>query len=133
MSDTFELNIITPRKDVFSGRVKRIFLNGSNGNFEILPQHAPMIAATVPYVVKFEDEEGKFVKLFVSSGIVNVENDRVVLSTDAAEFPKDIDFKRAEKAKDRALKRLEEPDKYDVKIFKLALLRANERLKLKDE
>lgn len=133
MADTFELNIVTPMKDVYNGKVKKLFLNGSSGNFEILPHHTSMIAATVPSVVRFEDEEGKIVKLFVSSGIVNVEKETVSLSSDAAEFPKDIDFKRAEKARDRALKKLEEPDKYDVKLLKAALLRANERLKLKDE
>ena len=39
------LEILTPEHKVFSGKVYGIQLPGTNGSFEILEKHAPMIAS----------------------------------------------------------------------------------------
>ena len=65
-----------------------------------------MITSTVPYITRFLDDKGTEQKLFISSAIVYVSDGNVTVCTDAAEFPEDIDFDRAEKAKDREKKNL---------------------------
>jgi len=42
---TMNLEILTPEHKVFSGKVYGIQLPGTNGSFEILEKHAPMIAS----------------------------------------------------------------------------------------
>jgi F-type H+-transporting ATPase subunit epsilon len=40
-----QLEILTPEHKVYSGKVYGIQLPGTNGSFEILEKHAPMIAS----------------------------------------------------------------------------------------
>jgi F-type H+-transporting ATPase subunit epsilon len=40
-----QLDILTPERKVYSGKVYGIYLPGTEGTFEILENHAPMIAS----------------------------------------------------------------------------------------
>lgn len=131
MANTFLLRIVTPSHVVYTGDVQKILLRSSDGQFEILANHERMITSTVPYVSTFVDKDGNKKELFISTSVVKVASDEVVICSDAAEFEDEIDFKRAEAAKNRAEERLKSQEIYDIELEKLALLRAVERLKLK--
>ncbi|MBE6062240.1 MAG: ATP synthase F1 subunit epsilon [Clostridium butyricum] len=131
MANTFLLRIVTPSHDVYNGDVQKVFLKNADGELEILANHERMIMSTVPHVSSFIDEKGNKIELFISTSIVKVSGDEVVICSDAAEFAEDIDFERAEAAKVRAQERLKSPDIYDKDLDKLSYLRAVERLKLK--
>lgn len=131
MANTFLLKIVTPSHDVYDGDVQKIFLKNADGELEILVNHEKMIMSTVPYVSTFVDKSGDKKELFISTSIVKVSKDEVVICSDAAEFAEDIDFERAEAAKKRAEERLQSPDIYDKELDRLSYLRAVERLKLK--
>ena len=133
MANSFLLKIVTPSHDVYEGMVQRVFLKDSDGEFEVLANHENMITSTVPNIAKFIDENGEAFELFISTAIVNVVKGEVIICSDAAEFAKDIDFERAEKAKKRAEEKMLSPDIFDKERVKLALLRANERIKLKNK
>ncbi|AGX41539.1 ATP synthase F1 subunit epsilon [Clostridium saccharobutylicum] len=131
MANTFLLKIITPGHDVYNGEVEELILKNADGLVTILANHAKLITSTVPSIVKFKDAQGNVNDLFISTAIVNVSDNEVTISSDAAEFAKDIDFERAEEARGRAEGRLKDIDKYDKKRAQLALIRATERLRLK--
>ena len=131
MANTFALRIVTPSHDVYNGEVEKILLKNADGQFEILAHHERMITSTVPYVSTFVDSDGNKKEIFISTSVVKVSPDEVVICSDAAEFAEDIDFERAEAAKKRAEERLKSPDIYDKELDKLSYLRAVERLKLK--
>ena len=131
MGKTFALKIVTPSHDVYNGKAEKLFLKNASGELEILAGHENMITNTIPYVTRFFDDQGKEQKLFVSSSVVYVSDGTVTICTDAAEFPEDIDFERAEKAKDRASEKLKNAKDYEKTIYDLALARAIERLKLR--
>lgn len=131
MANTFLLKIVTPSHDVYNGDIQKLFLKNSEGELEILANHENMIMSTVPYVSSFIDSNGDKKELFISTSIVKVSKNEVVICSDAAEFAEDIDFERAEAAKKRAEERLKSPDIYDRELDKLSYLRAVERLKLK--
>jgi F-type H+-transporting ATPase subunit epsilon len=40
-----QLDILTPEKKIFSGKVYGVYLPGTEGSFEILENHAPIIAS----------------------------------------------------------------------------------------
>ncbi|MBE6071229.1 MAG: ATP synthase F1 subunit epsilon [Clostridium butyricum] len=131
MGKTFALKIVTPSHDVYNGNIEKLFLKNTSGELEVLANHEDMITSTVPYIMKFLDSDGEEQRLFVSSAIVYVYQGNVTICTDAAEFPEDIDFERAEKAKSRAEERLQNAEEYDKQRYTLSLARAIERLKLK--
>ena len=131
MANSFLLRIVTPSHDVYEGLVQRVFLKNKDGEFEVLANHENMITSTVPNIARFVDEKGETHELIISTAIVNIVKGEVSICSDAAEFAEDIDFNRAEQAKKRAEEKMSSPEIFDKERVKLALLRANERLKLK--
>ena len=67
-----KLDITTPDKQVFSGEVTLAQLPGSDGLFEILHNHAPMIAALGPGKIKVQDEAGKLQFFDIRGGVCEV-------------------------------------------------------------
>lgn len=126
---TFKLTVVTPEREIFSQDVMRFICESQKGQFEILPNYETSIVVVVPSTATIKDEKGKLSKLFVSSGLLKIKQNEVMLCVDAAEWPKDIDKSRAEAAKERAEKRLSKKDKdLDVKRAEAALIRAFARI-----
>jgi len=75
----------------------------AGGDVAFLPKHAPFLGALgVAQVRVILPESGKQV-IAVHEGFVEVGNDRVIVLSDIAELPEQIDAARAQAAKDRAL------------------------------
>jgi F-type H+-transporting ATPase subunit epsilon len=75
------LDIITPDKTVYSGKVKLIQLPGSKGAFEILNHHAAIISTLTKGKIKVVEESGKELFFEVDGGIVeNTDNKIIVLA-----------------------------------------------------
>ncbi|HUM51705.1 MAG TPA: ATP synthase F1 subunit epsilon [Chitinophagales bacterium] len=75
------LNILTPELKVFSGEADSVILPGINGNFEVLNNHAPMIASIKDGVVKVRKGSDKQ-EFKVKSGIVEVLKNNVSVLTE---------------------------------------------------
>ena len=131
MANTFLLKIITPSSEVYNGEVEKINLKSVDGEFQILAHHQNMIASTIPCIVTCKDAKGNDEELFISKSIVQIKNNEVTISSDAAEFEENIDKLRAEEALARAQNRLKETGVYNKQRAEVALLRAKQRLKLK--
>lgn len=131
MASTFLLKIITPDHEVYNNEVENVFLRNADGGFEVLANHANMIASTIPCIAKFKDSKGIEEELFISTSIVHISRNEMTICSDAAEFEEDIDEQRAEEAMIRAKKRLEEANKFNKDRAESAFLRAKQRLILK--
>lgn len=75
------LNILTPELNVFSGEVNSVQLSGTDGKFEILNNHAPMIASIKDGMVRILSSEGKQ-EFKIKSGIVEVLKNNVSVLTE---------------------------------------------------
>lgn len=75
------LNILTPEINVFSGEVKSVQLCGTNGKFEILNNHAPMIASIVEGKARIITSTGRQ-EFQLKSGIVEVLKNNVSVLTE---------------------------------------------------
>lgn len=128
---TFTLEIVSPKKVVFSGDVVSFSAPGVMGGFQVLYNHAPLLAAIGVGEVKVKDPEGRENRYATGGGFVDVVHNRVTLLADSVEKSTEIDVARAEAAKQRALKRLSEhhPDT-DIDRARVALARALNRLRL---
>ncbi|MFN8285001.1 MAG: ATP synthase F1 subunit epsilon [Chitinophagales bacterium] len=76
-----QLNILTPELKVFSGEADSVILPGINGKFEVLNNHAPMIASITEGVVKVRKGNDKQ-EFKVKSGIVEVLKNNVSVLTE---------------------------------------------------
>lgn len=132
MSSKIKLNILTPMESFYDGDVAEINTSTVSGDIGILPQHSPLIGLLKPTVTKLKLEDGTEKTLFTSTGILKVTKEEIQMIVDDAEWPEDIDVERAEKAKERAEKRLSNVAKNtDAKRAEIALQRAIARLRTK--
>ena len=89
-----------------------------------------LFRSLVPTNSKLITDKGEEKKFFLSSGILKVNTEEVVILCDAAEWPEEIDKKRAEEAKKRAEERLSKKDGVDIKRAEFALMRAIKRIEM---
>ena len=72
------LTIITPDKQIFEGETDLVQLPGSDGLFEILRNHAPMIAALGKGKVKIgNNNEYQYIE--INGGVVEVLNNEILV------------------------------------------------------
>ena len=102
---------------------------GTEGYFGVLPGHAPFLTTLgvgeVTYRIGREEHH-----LAVAGGFAEVRNDKVIMLLDVAERPDEIDRARAERARERAERRLAGRAQEDVDYTRAlaALMRALARL-----
>ncbi len=73
------LDITSPDKQIFSGDTVLVQLPGSDGLFEILNNHAPMIAALGPGKIKVQDEAGKLQFFEIKGGVCEVRDNIITV------------------------------------------------------
>jgi F-type H+-transporting ATPase subunit epsilon len=72
------LEIITPEKNVFKGNVDSATFPGSNGSFQVLNNHAPLISSLAKGDLKFSDGKNDTV-IVVEGGVVEVLNNNITV------------------------------------------------------
>lgn len=129
---TFQLEIVTPEKTVYSGEVESLRAPGTEGGFGVLAGHHPMLASLDIGRMTFSDREQGSMSVAISGGFAEVRRDRVTVLAETAEFSQEIDVTRAEAARDRARERLEKrrEQQTDQARARLALARAINRLRI---
>ncbi|MCL6594402.1 MAG: F0F1 ATP synthase subunit epsilon [Alicyclobacillus sp.] len=120
--------VVTPERTVLSEQVNMVFVHTGGGELGILPRHAPLAATVKPGIVRVRLPEGEDY-VHVTGGFLEVLPERVTLLANAAEVAHEIDVERAQRAKERAEKRLaQRTDDVDVRRAEAALQRALRRL-----
>ena len=76
------LEILTPEKKVYSGEVTLVNLPGSDGSFEVLTNHAPIISTLDKGVITIKGKEGEQ-KVTVDGGVVEVLNNTIIVLAEA--------------------------------------------------
>jgi F-type H+-transporting ATPase subunit epsilon len=130
----FKLEIITPKKIVFSGDVTSFSAPGVVGGFQVLKNHAPLLSSIAIGEVKLIDGSGHESRYATSGGFVEVHENNVIMLAETAERSDEIDVVRAEAARERARRRLaEKHSEIDLARARLALFRALNRLRVSDQ
>lgn len=127
---SFNLKIITLDEEFYNGQVEILTVRGVDGDFQILPRHADLIAVVMPDDIRFMTAEGEQ-HAFISRSLLKVMDGSATIIADTAEWPKDIDIERAEEAEKRAREQLAAKASANTDITKaeLALMRAAARKK----
>jgi F-type H+-transporting ATPase subunit epsilon len=130
MAETFQLEIVTPEKLVVKDVAEEMQIPGKSGYLGILPGHAPLITELSVGRISYRNGSETHY-LCVAWGFAEVLPDKVTILAETAERGEDVDCERAQKAKERAEKRLASGDpEVDVPRAQGALARANTRLEV---
>ena len=76
------LEIISPSATIFTGEVNLLQLPGKTGSFEILYNHAPMIALLKKGKIKMVDKNEKVSFIEINGGTLKVENNKIIILAD---------------------------------------------------
>ena len=72
MENTINVEVVTPRNVIFSGQATSITVPGAVGAFQILFNHAPIVSALNPGIIKISDDKGNDILFAAASGFVEV-------------------------------------------------------------
>lgn len=125
------LEIVTPYRHFFEGRVDHVVLSSLDGDLGIQGGHEPMVIALTPGIAHFFiDSQVRYSVLM--EGYAEISPYVVLVVCNAAEWPENIDVQRAQSAYNRALNRYRSTDVslQEKQYARHSLRRAKMRLKL---
>ncbi len=108
----FNLQILTPDKEFYSGETENLIVRTTVGDKGILARHEDYVAALPIGKLKVKID-GSFRTAAVSEGIVKVSKEKTVVLVQSCEWADEIDIDRAKAAKEAAETRLKAAEKED--------------------
>ena len=82
---TFNLDVITPEKTVYTNEVTAILAHGTSGYLGVLAHHCPLVTTLEPGPFKITEPGDKEVKFSMEKGFMEVRKNRVVVLADTVE------------------------------------------------
>ena len=91
-----QLEIVSPEKTLLTADVESVIVPGTDGSFQMLDNHAPIVSTLISGTVKISGEiedsnslpdsfsviSPKEIHLSVSSGVVEMKENKVIILTD---------------------------------------------------
>lgn len=71
MADKLHFDLVSPEKRLFEGDVDMVVVPGEEGDFGVLPGHAPLMSAIRMGAISVHDE-GKITRTFIRGGFAEV-------------------------------------------------------------
>ena len=93
MSGQLQFDLVSPEKQLASDLVSMVVVPGIEGEFGVLPKHIPFVTEIAPGVVRTYKDGKVCDSYFVSSGFVNVFEDRCTILADLALNVSDLNKK----------------------------------------
>ena len=84
MAGTFKFELVTPERMVLSQDATQVVVPGVEGEFTVLPGHAPVISALRPGVVDATLGDARTMREFVKGGFAEVDADRLIVLAERA-------------------------------------------------
>lgn len=98
MADKIEFELVAPERLLIEGEFDMIVLPGEDGDFGVLPRHAPIISTLRPgTIVIFEDGQITS-RIFVAAGFAEVTAERLTVMAEQASRIEEIDRAEVQQA-----------------------------------
>jgi F-type H+-transporting ATPase subunit epsilon len=104
---SLRLSVVTPSRSVVETDADSVVAPGSEGEFGVLPGHAPLLAALRAGVLTYS-AAGKTARLALGGGFAEVTQERMTVLAPSAESPEQIDPTEAEARRANAAAALDE-------------------------
>lgn len=125
---TLTVRLITPKGEVASFETELFNTVTSMGALGLMANHTPLVAQLVIHRAHC-NVDGTRKEYTIAGGVLSLVNNEILVVSDAIEDIDSIDIDRANRAKQRALARLEnQRNEIDIVRAQLALQRALNRL-----
>ncbi len=127
MGSGFKLSILSPERRLVEGvQVEEVTLPGSEGQIEILPDHAPMVGSLQTGLFRYHSVGKPVVEGVISAGFFEMKNNELNVLAETLELKSEIDVDRARKAQQLAEETLKnaELDEHHFKEYQLKLQRS---------
>jgi len=82
--ETLQLEVLTPSGSIFNGLAKSVTLPGEEGEFGVLPEHVSLTTLLQAGVVDIQKENGKTESIVVNWGVVQINQNKVIILVDGA-------------------------------------------------
>ena len=105
------VEIVTPRKIVYSGKAVSVSVPGSESPFQALNNHAPIMSSLDLGIIQIADDSNKTILFATGAGFVEIRNNKVSLLVEAATEASSIDMAQAEADYKEAYKNFKAADK----------------------
>jgi F-type H+-transporting ATPase subunit epsilon len=136
MPERIRLEVVTPERKVLEAEVDRVEIPGLDGELGVLPGHTELISQLRPaglLTYHIDDKKGE---VAISEGFVEINPDKVIVLTNKASRPEEIDITKAMASKERAERQLQkalsDPDA-DIVRATIELERASIELQLAEK
>jgi F-type H+-transporting ATPase subunit epsilon len=90
MADTLNFSLVSPTRELFSGAVKQVDAPGVEGEFGVLPSHAPFMTVLKPGIVRIHEDSG-VTPVFVRGGFADVTPAGLTILAEEAVRLSDVD------------------------------------------
>jgi F-type H+-transporting ATPase subunit epsilon len=80
-----EVHVLTPEEQLFEGPAKSVTLPGAGGQFQVLNNHAPIVAALNKGAVVIASDSGEKQSYQINSGFIEVLNNTVNILVQSTE------------------------------------------------
>ena len=96
MEGTFTFELVTPARLLVSEQAGMVVMPGGEGDFGVLPGHAPLISTIRPGALSIHKEGGAVLSYFVSGGFAEAGPERCALLAEEAVLVDQIDVGQAQ-------------------------------------
>lgn len=128
----FDLEVMCPDRTFFKGEADMVEMSTSEGYIGVYPGHIPLATILTPGIMIIHND-GEEQKAAIHSGIAKIDQNKIMILAEVAEWPDEIDFNRAEEARIRAERRLSGSESgVDIQRAEVALKRSLTRIALKN-
>jgi F-type H+-transporting ATPase subunit epsilon len=90
MSDKLHFALVSPERELFNGEVDHVVVPGSEGEFGVLPNHAPVMSVIKPGALKVFNG-GTERRIFVNGGFADVTPEGLTVLAEEAIDMADVD------------------------------------------
>lgn len=95
MADKLSFALVSPERELFNGDVDQVVVPGSEGEFGVLPNHAPVMSVIKPGALKVLND-GAERRIFVNGGFADVTPEGLTVLAEEAIDLEDISAEKIE-------------------------------------
>jgi len=114
MAATIEFDLVAPEAVILAEPVEMVVLPGAEGDFGVLPRHAPMVSSLRPGLITVFSRQGggwqPKERIFVAAGFAEVTPERVTVLAENAQPLGEIDRATAQRELEAAREALDDAD-----------------------
>lgn len=131
---SFLVDIVSPSKQVFSGKVISLTAPGTEGNFQILYNHADFLTSLTYGEIKLVLNDNNVIHYATSGGFLEVKDNKVIILAETIEKSDEIDIERSKEKLLESQKLLSEKNKaLDQNALMDSIRKAQNRIKIAEK